>query len=400
MTPKRRKQLIVGGVVLVVLVLVVYGFLPDRAVVQVAPVRRAEMRVVVEEEGVTQVVENYTISAPAAAWLRRVDLQAGDSVAAGDPVAYLEPPRSTTLDPRSRSQAEARVTTAEAGLKRAERAAEAARVAADQAVSERTRVEGLVELGSATERMKERAVAEAESALANREAADAGVVAARAELSAARAALGTGDESGETLEASRVLRAPAAGRVLAVVQESAGMVSPGMPILSIGDTKALEVRVDVLSQDAVRIMPGARVLFDQWGGDGLLEGRVLRIEPQGFTSVSSLGVEEQRVNVIAAITTPANERGSLGAGYRVIARFIIWESQDVLQIPSSALFSTEDGWAVFAVRGGRAKLQPVEIGHRTGLAVQIASGLAQGDEVIAHPGNDLSDGDRVERGDG
>ena len=397
MTAQRRKQLIVGGVVVTVVVLLVWGFLPDSIEVQTAAVERSDMRVTVEEEGVTQVVERYTISAPATAWLRRIDLEAGDSVATGDPLAYLEPPRSTTLDPRSRAQAEARVATAEAGLRRAERAAEAARVTADQAVSERDRVERLAELGSATERMKERAVAEAESALANLEAAEAAVVAARAELSAARAALGTGDESGEALEASRVLRAPTAGRVLNVMQESAGMVSPGMPILSIGDTRALQVRVDVLSQDAVQIDPGTRVLFDQWGGEGTLEGRVQRVEPQGFTSVSSLGVEEQRVNVIAAVTTPADERAALGSGYRVIARFILWEDDDVLQIPSSALFSTEDGWAVFAFRDGRAELQPVEIGRRTGLRVQIVSGLSEGDEVIAHPGTDIEDGARVER---
>lgn len=397
MTPQRRKQVIVGGVVLVVIVLLVYGFLPDSRTVRTAVVERSPMQVVVEEDGVTRVADRYTVSAPAAAWLRRIDLVEGDTVSTGQTLAVLEPPRSATLDPRSRSQAEARVATAEANLSQAERALEAARIVANQAVSERDRTRRLAELGSATERMAERAAAEAESALANLEAAEAAVVSARAERTAARAALGTGDESGEALQASRVLRAPSSGRVLSVMQQSAGMVTPGMPILVLGDTGLLEVRVDVLSQDAVRILPGTRVLFDQWGGDTVLEGVVRRVEPQGFTAVSSLGVEEQRVNVIASITTSPAERASLGAGYRVIARFIMWQDEDVLQIPTSALFSTESGWAVFALRRGRAELQPVEIGRRTGLRVQIVSGLAEGDEVIAHPGNDLEDGARVER---
>lgn len=397
MTPQRRKQVIVGGVVLVVIALLVYGFLPDSRTVRTAAVERSPMQVVVEEDGVTRVTNRYVVSAPAAAWLRRIDLVEGDTVSTGQTLAVLEPPRSATLDPRSRSQAEARLATAEANLKQAERALEAARIVADQAVAERDRTRRLEELGSATERMAERAAAEAESALASLEAAEAAVVSARAERSAARAALGTGDESGEALQSSRVLRAPASGRVLSVVQESAGMVAPGTPILVLGDTGLLEVRVDVLSQDAVSITPGTRVVFDQWGGDTVLEGVVRRIEPEGFTSVSSLGVEEQRVNVIASITTPPAERPSLGAGYRVIARFILWEDDDVLQIPSSALFSTENGWAVFAFRGGRAELQPVEIGRRTGLRVQIVSGLSEDDLVIAHPGNDLEDGARVER---
>ncbi|HEX2207150.1 MAG TPA: HlyD family efflux transporter periplasmic adaptor subunit, partial [Longimicrobium sp.] len=214
-------------------------------------------------------------------------------------------------------------------------------------------------------------------------------------LAAARAAVGGGAEDG-ALPVRDVLRAPAAGRVLAVHRRSEGYVGPGEPLLEIGDPERLEVRADVLSQDAVRIRPGTPVLLEQWGGDAPLRAVVWRVEPQGFTEVSSLGVEEQRTAVVAGLVTPpAVWASALGSGYRVLARFVVWEGRGVLQVPTSALFRAGDGWAVFVVEGGRAVRRPVAVGRQAGLAAQVVSGLREGETVVVHPGNELEDGVRV-----
>ncbi|HEX9108646.1 MAG TPA: HlyD family efflux transporter periplasmic adaptor subunit, partial [Longimicrobiales bacterium] len=191
--------------------------------------------------------------------------------------------------------------------------------------------------------------------------------------------------------------APAAGRVLAVRRRSEGQVNPGDTLVVVGSTNALEIRADVLSEDAVRIRPGTRVVVDQWGGDAPLEAVVRRVEPQGFTQVSSLGVEEQRVPVVAQLTSPAAAwSGRLGSGYRVLARFVVWSSPSALQLPTSALFRTGSGWAVFVVQDGRARRREVTIGHQTGLSTEILSGVREGEQVIVHPGNEIEDGVRVD----
>jgi HlyD family secretion protein len=239
-------------------------------------------------------------------------------------------------------------------------------------------------------------VAEAARAVAEREAAHAAVDAAEAELAAARAAVQEDGDGADRAGPPGVLRAPVAGQVLAVHQASAGPVSAGQPLVDVGDLARLEVRVDVLSEDAVRIAPGTRVLLDQWGGDGSLEATVRRVEPQGFTEVSSLGVEEKRVTVVARLEASAAARGGLGVGYRVLARFVIWEGDDVLQVPSAALFRAGDGWAAFVVEDGRAVRRAVTVGHESGLTAEVLEGLTEGETVVVHPGNALEDGSRVE----
>lgn len=380
---------------MVVIILIVYGFLPDPVDVEMADVARGPMQVSVEEEGQTEVTDTYVITSPIAAFARRIQLREGDKIAQGQPVVQLEPPRSVLLDPRTRAEAEARVRAAEASLRQAEENERAAAATAQRAGEERARVERLFEGEAATEQMREQATAEAVRAESAHEAAGAVVAAARAELAAARATL-AGDTGSGGASVGQVLQSPVTGRVLSVVRKSEGMVSPGEPLVEVGDVDNLEVRVDVLSQDAVRIQPGSRVLLDQWGGDDLLEAVVQRVEPVGITRISSLGVEEQRVTVVSNITSPPETWQELGSGYRVVARFILWESGDALQVPAGALFRTDEGWAVFAVEDGRAVRRDVEIGHQTGLATEITSGLAEGEPVIVHPPSDLEEGTRVE----
>jgi HlyD family secretion protein len=361
-----RKRIAMGVIGAVVLALLVFAFLPKPVPVRTTAVSRGPLAVTVEEEGRTQIADRYEITAPVSAFLRRITLKAGDAVRAGQGVAELEAPRSPILDPRARTEAAERVKAAEA--------------TARNAVAERERVARMAQDGAATRQALDRATSEATRAAA--------------ELAAAQAALRR-TEGRASFEVQRVLKAPTAGRVLSVTRESEGQVSAGDPLLVIGDSRNLEVRVDVLSEDAVRMHPGTRVSIEQWGGARPLEAEVRRIEPQGFTKVSSLGVEEQRVNVVATLTSPPDEWANLGSGYRVLARFILWEARSALQVPASALFRVGAGWAAFAVEGGRARRRAIVIGHEAGLHTEVASGLRDGDEVILHPGNGIGDGVRV-----
>jgi HlyD family secretion protein len=320
------------------------------------------------------------VTAPVAAFVRRIELEVGDRVDAGTPLVRLEPPRAGILDPRAQAEAVARATAARAGLNQAE-------IVARQAAAELARQERLLAGGAATAQAVEQATAEVARAVGARDAA-------RAELAVAESAVRSATP-GSGLQVQDVVRAPAAGRVVAVHHRSEGHVNPGEPLLEVGSTERLDVSVDVLSQDAVRIEPGMRVLLEQWGGPQPLEAVVTRIEPEGFTRVSALGVEERRVTVRAGITSPDDEWSALGPGYRVLARFIVWSSPDELRVPTAALFRHGDGWAVFVVERGRAVLRPVRVGRMAGLSAQVLDGLQDGVVVIVHPGNNVEDGTRV-----
>jgi HlyD family secretion protein len=366
MTRTARKRIVMAAMGAIVLALLVFAFLPKPEPVRTNPVRRGPLQVTVEEEGRTEVADRYEITAPVSAFLRRITLQEGDPVRKGQPLARLEPPRSPILDPRARIEAAERV--------------KAARATARNAATERDRVSRLASDGAATRQALEQATSEAQRA--------------SAELAAAEAALRRTDP-GPALGVQRVLSAPVAGRVLSVQRRSEGQVNPGDVLLVIGDARNLEVHVDVLSEDAVRMHPGTRVSIEQWGGEQPLDAVVQRIEPQGFTKVSSLGVEEQRVKVVATISSPSEQWARLGSGYRVLARFILWSEPSVLQVPASALFRVGDGWAAFSVVAGRAQRRSVTVGQQAGLSSQVLSGLNEGDQVILHPGNAIQDGVRV-----
>jgi HlyD family secretion protein len=308
-------------------------------------------------------------------------------------VAELEPLRADTLDPRRQAEAAARIAAAGSALSGVEQRASAAASAAELALAELQRVRALRLQGHVSSAAEDRAASDAQRSGAEQRSAQFAVAAARHELEAARTLLQyAGKPSGAGLV---TVRAPVAGKVLKIAHKSEGSVTSGQPLVEIGDPSALEVEVDLLSADAVRIPPGTRVVFERWGGEGALEGVVRVVEPAGFTKVSALGVEEQRVWVIVAFTSPASQWQRLGDGYRVEASFILWEGKDVLQIPASAVFRDGDGWAVFAVEQGRAVKRSVQVGQRTGLHAQITSGLQAGDSVISHPDDRVRDGVRV-----
>jgi HlyD family secretion protein len=388
----RRRALLV--VIAVVIAWGLYeGFRPHAIEVDLGTAIRAPLRVTVEQEGRTRVVDRYVITAPVSGYARRIQFEVGDAVKPGTTLVELEPMRSQVLDVRTRAEAKARIASAESAVSAAEQRADAAATHASLAQKELQRVRALRESGYVSAAADDHAASEAERTAAELRSAQFAVAVARHELEAARAQLKYAASGGSAVPVA--IRTPVSGRVLKIPRKSEGPVAVGQPLIEIGDPAALEVEVDVLSADAVRIHPGMRVVFERWGGEGNLDGVVRVVEPTGFTKVSALGVEEQRVWVIVSFTSPASQWQHLGDGYRIEASFILWEDNDVLQIPASALFRDGDGWAAFAVEKGKAVKRRMEIGQRSGLAAQIASGIQAGEQVIVHPDDRVRDGGAV-----
>lgn len=393
-----KRWLEIGVVLAGVVSLIVYGFRPRPVLVESARVKRGPLRVAVEEEGKTRVTDRFVVSAPVAGFARRVTLDVGDPVFEGQVLLDLDPLRPTVLDSRSRAEGEARVAAARASLLEAQEKARAAAADAGYWEAQLARVKDLFRTGDVAKETYDRTVTEARRAEATRRSAEHAIEVARSELEAARAALqysaapSANDAAGEIVR----VRAPVGGRVLKVAHKSEGVVSPGEPLVEIANAHSLEVVVELLSADAVRVAPGGHVLFERWGGSAPLEGRVRLVEPVAFTKISALGVEEQRVRVIVDFTSPRELWRRLGDGYRVDASFILWESRDVLQFPASALFRYQDGWAVFTIQAGRAHRRKVEVGHRNGLIAEVLSGLSEDEQVIGHPDRSIEDGTQVQ----
>jgi len=375
---------------------IAYGFRPQPVLVETVKVKRGPLQVTVEEEGKTRVTDRYVISTPVASFAPRVTLKVGDRVEKGQTLLLLEPPHSTVLDPRSRAEAEAQVAAAGANLSAAEARARGAAGDAGYWEEQKARTEKLYKTGDLPGERNDHAIAEAMRTSAALRAAQQAAEAARAELESARARLRfSATSSVKGTPEKVVLRSPVSGRVLKVVHESEGPVNPGDPLLEIANARSLEIEVDLLSTDAVRVSQGTRVLLERWGGDLPLEARVRLVEPAAFTKVSALGVEEQRVLVIVDITAPPELWQRLGDGYRVEACFVLWEEPDVLQVPSSALFRYQGQWALFTMENGVARRRIVEPGHRNGLVAQIASGVSEGERVVTHPDASIEDGTLV-----
>jgi HlyD family secretion protein len=392
-----RRRIIWFAVLLLIVAALAYGFRPQPRLVDSASATRAPMRVDIEEEGKTRVIDRYIITAPVAGTTCRVDLDVGDSVEKGQMLVNINPLQSQALDPRSRAEAEARVAAAEAALRAAEQNVDSARADADLASYELKRLEPLAKQGHISVDRLDQAGAQKRSTAAALRSAEFAVDVAKHELEAARTALRfTGNRSSNPEDMVQVL-APVSGRILKLQHECEGVVARGAPLLEIGDTRSLEVETDVLSADAVKIKPGMPVLYERWGGEKPLTGQVLRVEPVGFTKISALGVEEQRVLIISDITSDPGQWQTLGDGYRVESRFILWEEPDVLQIPASALFRFDDQWALFVMKDNRARRRTVKVGQRNGLSAQILAGLMGGEAVITHPDDTIDDGVRVKR---
>jgi HlyD family secretion protein len=391
-----RRKVLVISVLTIVVVLLIYGFLPKTQEVDIVSVTRGPLQITIEEEGRTRLKERFTISAPTAGYMRRINVKVGDTVKKGQTVAVLEPLQSQALDPRSRATAQAAVSSAEATVKAAIERERVAKADAGYIGQRLERLRALYAKGSISKDQLDQIDSEAQKARALQNSAGAEVNVAKSELERAKITLQnfTAVKRNSKNDAVSV-SAPLSGAVFRVYRESEGAVNIGEPLIDIGDVKNLEVRVEVLSSDAVKIKKGTPVLFKRWGRDEPLTGIVRLVEPAGFTKISSLGVEEQRVLVIVDITSPPQKWNILGDGFRMEAHFIIWEEKNILQVPASALFRSGTEWAVFVEEKGKARKRMVEVGQKNGLAAEILSGLKEKEKVVAYPEDSISDGTKI-----
>lgn len=380
--------------------LALYGlfstFRPKPALVDAARAHYAPLTVTVLEEGKTRIRHRYLISPPIPGYLNRVALRAGDRIEAGKTVlATIQSQPSTMLDPRARAEAEARVKAAEAARFQRETMIERARAALDLAQRELERAESLKQRGAIA--AQEWDAAENQVAVLTREVhgAEFALKIAEFELKQAQAALDhAADPAAATGEPLQLI-APVDGYVLNVFEESARVVAAGQQIMEVGDPRDLEAEIELLSSDAVAVREGAEVWIEQWGGATPLKARVSVVEPGGFTKISALGVEEQRVKVRVDLSEEPPEDRRLGDRYRVEARIVTWHGDRVLQIPTGALFRRGNQWSAFVIEHGRARRVPLKVGQNNGATAQILEGIEEGASVIVHPPDSIRDGGSV-----
>jgi len=390
------KVLAYGGLLVTVTVLLMYAFITPAAQVELARVTRGPLEVTVNEDGKTRIKERYIVVAPLGGELLRIERHVGDVVKAGETVlAVIEPPDPSLLDSRSQAEAEARVKAAEARLEHAKALLSRAQASHAYAVVEHARVEKLLPTKTATREAYDEAVHLLRTAAEDVRAGEFTVRIAEFELEMAEAALSRTKPDALSADTRLEVRSPIDGQVLRVFRESEGLLAPGTQLMELGDTNNLEVEVDVLSSDAVRIPGGGKMYLEHWGAAQPLLAHVRLVEPQAFLKVSALGVEEQRVNVIADFVDAAEARGRLGDAYRVEARIVIWHGDNVLKTNAGAIFRYAGGWAVYRAVSGRARLTEVKIGHSNGLETEILDGVREGDNLIAYPSDQIRDGVRI-----
>nr|WP_321524927.1 HlyD family efflux transporter periplasmic adaptor subunit [uncultured Cohaesibacter sp.] len=403
MARKRSRSYFAIAAAVVVVAALAYAFWPRPTSVDMGTAMMGSMQVTINEEGFTRVHDAYVVSSPVAGRLLRVEVEPGDPVLKGETViARMRPASPAMLDIRTREQANASVTAAEATLRVARADLNKARSDLELATRELDRTRQLAAKDTASKAALDRAEASYRTASAARDNAEAVIAVREAELDNARARLiGFDTASGAAPDsdgATVPLTAPTTGTVLRVIQKSETTLAAGTDIMEIGNIDHdLEVVVELLSTDAVQVNPGDRVMIEDWGGDKQLEGVVDRVEPWGYTKYSSLGVEEQRVKAVIRFTSPRTEREKLGHGYRVEVKIVVWSADNTLIVPSNALFRDGENWAVFRVVDKTAHQTLVKVGKDNGISAQILDGLSAGDEIILYPSAGLGDGTKVTR---
>lgn len=364
-------------------------FAPEAVQVEMTQATEGPLQVTVNNQGQVRVRDRYVIAAPVAGDLQRIGLRQGDAVKQGQVVALLDP---VPLDARQRQETVARLEAARALAREAAARVQRATAETQLAASELKRVRQLVADNFMSPQALEKAEIAERSTRVELDASRLRQQAAQADVKAAEAALSSADApAGARLPIQ--LTAPVDGYVLQLEERSGRTIAAGTPLVTIGDPSRYEIVVDVLSTDAVRIARGAPILLEGWGGGQTLQAQVRLVEPVAFTKISALGVEEQRVNVIG---DPVDPLGSLGDGYRVEARIVIWSADKVTKVPGSSLYRVGNSWRVFVVQDGRLREQEVEVGQRNQDEAQIVKGLQPGDVIVRFPSNELKDGVRVE----
>lgn len=388
-----------GTLVAIVLLGLTFAFRPRAVIVDLVTVDRGELVITVNDEGETRVHDVYVLSAPVAGHLRRVELHAGDPVAALETVvAEVQPIDPAFLDPRSEAQARADIRAAQSAMELAEAQVEQARAELEFAEREHNRANRLIKDGTISQRDLDTAERNKRMTTAALATAIAALDVRAYELERARAALVSPSQTTAGSEDCDciAIRSPVHGRILRILQQSERVVAAGSPLIEIGNPRDLEIVVDLLSPDAVKVEPGQRVIIERWGGDAPLAGRVRLVEPFGFTKISALGIEEQRVNVVIDLMSDESEWQRLAHGYQVDVRIVLWESDNTVILPLLALFRDGPDWAIFVESAGRAELRKVEIGRRNSLDAEVLGGVEEGERVVLYPGGRVSAGARIE----
>lgn len=379
---RTRRIAVVSSIALSMLLLLVLR--PAPLPVDTGRASYGPLEVSLEDEGITRVIDRFIVSSPVSGRVLRSRFVEGDSVQAGMTLASVLPPGQNAREYReATSLAGSASATVQEALARERQVG----VQLAQARLKAVRYDNLWREGAVSKESREMAAEEASVLEKQLLAASASLRSARLQASAAEARIDRGID-GTAVD----LRAPVDGRVLRILEKDEKAVQAGTPLVEIGNPRLLEVVIDVLSSDAVRVKPGDPVYVEDWGGDGVLRGAVRRIEPAAFTKTSALGIEEKRVNVIAMLEKPEPR---LGDNFRVQAKIVTWRSERVLRVPVSSLFRGESGWALFVVEGGRAKIRKVKTGMRGADFVEVLSGISDGEQVIVHPPNELKEGMRV-----
>ncbi len=390
-----RRLTIWGLLLLAVGAGIAYALWPRPVAVDLTVVERGDLTVSVDEEGETRIKDIYEVSTPVTGRVLRTEREAGDDVVANlTIIAQLQPIDPDFLDLRTEAEMQALLRAAEAGKALAEATVARAQAELTFAELDRSRVRRLAETQTASQKRLEEAELAYDTRKAELETAKATLDIRLHELERARTQLISPAELIQQRDtcACIPLLAPVDGKVLRVHKESEGVLPAGTVIAEVGDARNLEIVADLLSADAVKVKPGLKVIIDDWGGDIALGGLVSRVEPFGFTKVSALGIEEQRVNVVIELTDPPEIFSDLAHGFRVEVAVVLWEGTGVLVLPLTALFRSGEDWAVFAVENGQARTRKITIGRANGLSVEITGGLDEGETVVLHPGNHVTDG--------
>jgi len=381
--------------------LLIFAFLPEPIKVDMITVSKGDLLITMEGEGKTRIHDIYTVSAPMDGRITRIEIEPGDRITAGETtIANMYPANPSFLDKRTETQAKADMEGAKAALSLANSRVKQTKAQLEFDLAELKRIETLFKNNNVSKASLERAelqlkslIAELETALSNKQVMMSRLEAAKARLlQPNKSELSKDNEK----DCQICIHSPVDGRVLRILHKSEGIVPIGTPLVEIGDPADLEVNIEMLSTNAVKIKVGNPALIKRWGGNHDINARVKIIEPSGYTKISALGVEEQRVNVILSFTDPREKWSKLGDAFRVEAAIIIDQATDVIKIPISALFRNNEIWSVFKVVEGIVQLQSVEVGRRNNQYVEILSGLNTGDQIITHPGNAIDIGVKVE----
>ena len=385
------KRILLLALAAAIVAAVVSAWRPKPLAVEVAHVTRGELRVEVSEDGRTRVKDRFVVYAPLAGNLARIELHAGDPISEGEVLARLAPLPTPLLDARTREQSQASMEAATAAVKQAAAQMKRAEASLEFAAAELERLQPLIDGGAATRAELDQAKLQVKTLKSDVESAKFATRVAEHQKRMAQSALERFEGPNTAQQEQFVIHSPITGKVLTIHRESEGVTTPGAPLIELGDHRALEIVVDVLTRDAVRIESGAAAVVERWGGEPL-HAKVVLVEPSAFTRLSSLGVLEQRVNVILDLEAPYEAWSKLGEGYRVEARMTVWQQDDVVKVPTAALFRSGEDWAVFCVEGDHARVCPVQLGERSRQEAQVLEGLEPGQAVIVHPSDAVQDG--------